>query len=601
MKLYKRQYYLKKIREFYQDKELIKILTGIRGCGKTCLMDMIINELRWRGNAAVNLIHIDLDTKEFRNIKNIEKLRIAIKEKMVPSKDGTIYLFIDEIQMVDEFETLIESLYNEGRYSIFLSASSSYLLSDTFKKKFEDHYKVFEIFPLSYVEYEGMKDFMGLKKEENPLLEFIRYVHDGGLPKVLQCDNAQEKQKYLLGMLEEIFKKDIAKMEKIRHVVYFKQVEEYIIDTLGESISMTRLTDYFRNYVRIPVKRETLERYLELLEKAKLVYRCNRFDIKTEKELQGDQRYYITDLGFYFAKKADTKVDYSLIMKNIIYMYLKSRDYNIATGRIGKRECDFVLADMIRADLYTPEDEEDKKPAKKGGSKGNKVVAQAVARNSITERIKEFKASRSAAAAGQKAPADTGKSEKTQDINISVAVEEKTPEPAPGSMSGVFAKYIEAKRKAAQEAQAQGETKRVMSQDPVEVTEEKDIRLTAKRGNDADEGSVSASEAVMKSERETIEVDDEIFEGAMVSEDEEGFDLIDEEEEEQKYVLTNFRYIKFAITTADPYKEQVEYAALDSIKDRSPKYMLTLDSKLQDHNDVIHLNAIEALKEEKEF
>ena len=599
MKLYKRQYYLKKIREFYQEKELIKILTGIRGCGKTCLMDMIINELRWRGNAAVNLIHIDLDTKEFRNIKNIEKLRIAIKEKMVPSKDGTIYLFIDEIQMIDEFETLIESLYNEGRYSIFLSASSTYLLSDTFKKKFEDHYKVFEVFPLSYAEYEGMKDFMGMKKEENPLLEFVRYVHDGGLPKVLQCDNAQEKQKYLLSTLEEIFKKDIAKMEKIRHVVYFKQVEEYIIDTLGESISMTRLTDYFRNYVRIPVKRETLERYLELLEKAKLVYRCNRFDIKTQKELQGDQRYYITDLGFYFAKKVDTKVDYSLIMKNIIYMYLKSRDYNIATGRIGKRECDFVLADMIRADLYSPED--DLKPVKKDGSKGNKVVAQAVARNSITERIKEFKASRGAASNGQKAPADTGSVEKTQDINIAVAVEEKTPEPASGSMSGVFAKYIEAKRKATREAQAQVETKRVMSQDPVEITEEKDIGLSEKRGNDADEGSVSAAEAGMKSFKETIEVDDEIFEGAMVSEDDEGFDLIDEEAEEQKYVLTNFRFIKFAITTADPYKEQVEYAALDSIKDRSPKYMLTLDSKLQDHNDVIHLNAIEALKEEKEF
>ena len=146
MKLYKRQYYLKKIREFYQDKELIKVLTGIRGCGKTCMMEMIINELRWRGNAAVNLIHIDLDTKEFRNIKNIEKLRIAIKEKMVPSKEGTIYLFIDEIQLIDDFETLIETLYKEGRYSIFLSASSSYLLSDSFKQKFEKHYKVFEIF-----------------------------------------------------------------------------------------------------------------------------------------------------------------------------------------------------------------------------------------------------------------------------------------------------------------------------------------------------------------------------------------------------------------------------------------------------------------------
>jgi len=595
MKLYKRQYYLKKIREFYQDKELIKVLTGIRGCGKTCMMEMIINELRWRGNAAVNLIHIDLDTKEFRNIKNIEKLRIAIKEKMVPSKEGTIYLFIDEIQLIDDFETLIETLYKEGRYSIFLSASSSYLLSDSFKQKFEKHYKVFEIFPLSYAEYEGMKDFMGMKKEENPLLEFARFVHDGGLPKVLQCDNAQEKQKYILAVLEDIFKKDIAKMEKIRHVVYFKQVEEYIIDSFGESISMTRLTDYFRNYVRIPVKRETLERYLELLEKAKLVYRCNRFDIKTEKELQGDQRYYLTDLGFYFARKTDSKIDYSLVMKNIIYMYLRSREYNISTGRIGKKECDFVLADMVNADqLSMKDDTEDAKPAKsektKSGSKDNKVVAQEVTRNSITERIRQFKASRSAAA--KAAASASGE----KDINISVRVDDEAA--VASSMSGALAEYLDSKKKSSAESETGTE----------EPSDAKSQNAVTNEGFDTDEGSVSEIKAEFKAEKETIEVDDEIFEGAAeYAEDPD--DLVEEEVEEEieeaaeepEFVLTNFRYIKFALTTADPYREQVEYAALDSIRDNYPKFMLTLDSKTQEHNDIVHLNAIKALKEEKEF
>ncbi|WP_051671420.1 ATP-binding protein [Oribacterium sp. P6A1] len=594
MKLYKRQYYLKKIREFYQDKELIKVLTGIRGCGKTCMMEMIINELRWRGNAAVNLIHIDLDTKEFRNIKNIEKLRIAIKEKMVPSKEGTIYLFIDEIQMIDDFETLIETLYKEGRYSIFLSASSSYLLSDSFKNKFESHYKVFEIFPLSYSEYEGMKDFMSMKKEDNPLLEFARYVHDGGLPKVLQCDNAQEKQKYILSVLEEIFKKDIAKMEKIRHVVYFKQVQDYIIDTFGESISMTRLTDYFRNYVRIPVKRETLERYLELLEKAKLVYRCNRFDIKTEKELQGDQRYYLTDLGFYFAKKTDSKVDYGLIMKNIIYMYLKSREYNIATGRIGKRECDFVLADIVNAAELDMEDAEDTKPVKadktKSGSKGNKVVAQEVNRNSITERIRQFKASRSAAAAAAKA-SGAGTVDKSQDMKVSVRVDDEAA--VSNSMSDALAEYLESKKK--------GKTGKLTEQAETAGKAEELLPEAKAFEEDTDEGSVSEIRSEFKPEKETIEVDDEIFEGAAEAEPVDDFEDLIEEEEEPEFVLTNFRYIKFALSTADPYREQVEYAALDSIRDNYPKFMLTLDSKPQEHNGIVHLNAIEALKEEKEF
>ncbi|OON88426.1 hypothetical protein BXO88_01135 [Oribacterium sp. C9] len=598
MKLYKRQYYLKKIREFYQDKELIKVLTGIRGSGKTCMMEMIINELRWRGNAAVNLIHIDLDTKEFRNIKNIEKLRIAIKEKMVPSKDGTIYLFIDEIQMIDDFETLIETLYNEGRYSIFLSASSSYLLSDTFRQKFEDHYKVFEIFPLSYAEYEGMKDFMGMKKEENPLLEFVRYVHDGGLPRILQCDNAQEKQKYILGVLEEIFKKDIAKMEKIRHVVYFKQVQEYIIDTFGESISMTRLTDYFRNYVRIPVKRETLERYLELLEKAKLVYRCNRFDIKTEKELQGDQRYYLTDLGFYFAKKTDSKIDYSLIMKNIIYMYLRSREYNIATGRIGKRECDFVLADFVSADELGSDSGREgarayRSDKSKSGTKGNKVVAQAVSKNSITERIREFKASRSAAAAPAPKTAATETVERPQDININVRVDEE--KNVSNGMSSALQKYLESRKQSAAVNGRMGAQERDGMSDAEEKT-----RTFA--GVETVEEPVSEFKAEMRPEKETIEMDDELFEQAVGLDEDYDEDMMDDErEEEPEFVLTNFRYIKFAITTADPYREQVEYAALDSIRDNYPKFMLTLDSKIQEHNDIVHLNAIEALKEEKEF
>lgn len=644
MKLYKRQYYLQKIREYYQDKELIKILTGIRGCGKSCMMEMIMNELRWRGNAAVNLIHIDLDQKEFKNVKTAEKLRITIKEKMIPSKDGTIYLFIDEIQMIDGFEALLESLYNEGRYSIFLSASSAYIQSEEFEKIFAERYKIFEIFPLSFAEYEGMKDFNNIKKESNPILEFGRYIHDGGLPKVLQCQDAQEKQKYVNGVLDEIFKKDIAKMEKIRHVVYFKQVQDYIIETFGESVSMTRLTDYFRNYVRIPVKRETLERYLELLEKAKLVYRCNRFDIKTEKELQGDQRYYLTDLGFYFAKKTDSKVDYSLIMRNVIYMYLKSRDYNISTGRIGKRECDFVLTEFLNADELPigPDDFEDLESS--GKRKGNKVVAQAVAQNSITERVRAYKAAKGLLNTPLKKQEKTEtvsehkKSEEVKEKSVPVKGQKTVSAKSAASGGRASVKVSSGKTVARAGSDVAGAAEKTVTskQDAVKR------KMRFAKGAD-DEGIISEKnpmadvmsqyldarkqETLEDNEEydtvETLEVDDEIFDEYAETEDvtedeaeetyvesedddsnldEEYVDDLDEDEaQNQDEKVAFYRYIKFAMTTDDPYKEQLEYAGLESIRSNSPKFMLTLDSATKEHNGIKHLNAIEVLKEEYDF
>lgn len=568
---------------------MIKILTGIRGSGKSCIMEMIMNELRWRGNSTANLIHIDLDAKEFKNVKNVEKLRGVINERLIKSREGIIYLFIDEIQMVEGFEELLFSLYQEDRCSIFLSASSSYILSEDFESKFRDSFKVFEILPLSYSEYEGMKDFMNLKIEENPILEFSRYVHDGGMPKILQCSDLQEKRKYLTGILEEIFKKDIAKMEKIRHVSYFKTVQDYIIDTFGESISMTKLTDYFRNEAEIPVKRETLERYLEIMEKAKLVYRCNRFDIKTEKELQGDQKYYLTDMGFYFVKKTDSKIDYSLIMKNVIFMYLKSKDYNISTGRIGKRECDFVLSEIVDFDEEQQDDMsmKDLSTASSGSGKGgrNKVIAQVVTKNSITERLRAVKEKADARARERAMAAVSRRTFVTRDRADEFRTSTELAEP--GSLADVLEQYLNANYGEVSEKKDKLETVERFEVD--DKAFENAMEADSYRSSDEEINGYNTSDVVM--------TDSYNFSDEMVTED----DQVSSYQEKERDVKVSYRYIKFAISTADPYMERQEYAALDSIKDNYPKYMLTMDSVTQEHNGTVHLNAIEALKNEYKF
>lgn len=340
MDLFPREKYLKKIRPFYHDDDLIKVITGVRRCGKSSIMQMIARELRQNGVSEEQIIFIDLDLREYRKIKTADQL-----EKVIESHkkfDGVNYLFIDEIQNVQAFEEVINGFRTEGGYSIFITGSSSYLLSGELVTKLTGRYLEFEVFPLGFDEYEQMKAFYGKKIDNNSLIELTNYILEGGFPRTIHIDDLAAKRTYVDSVIREIFEKDIRKRVKIRDKAAFETVQQFIINNFGATINIKKLHEALTKNGLV-ISRVTVMRYIQALVDAKILYECKRFDMKSKKSLSGDKKYYISDLSFYFSQNTDNRVNYGPTLENIVYFYAKSLDYSVSVGRIGQLECDFIL------------------------------------------------------------------------------------------------------------------------------------------------------------------------------------------------------------------------------------------------------------------
>lgn len=343
MKLYKREKYLSRMRAFFHDDDIIKVITGIRRCGKSCLMETIAEELKDSGITESNIVYIDLDKRENRNVKTADQLESLIESST--QMDGMKYLFIDEIQNVKGFEEVINGFRTEGGYSIFITGSNSYLLSGELVTKLTGRYLEFEMFPLTFDEYEEIKRFYGKDINANSEIELNNYILEGGFPRTVQIDNLSDKRTYVRGIIDEIFEKDIKRRVKIKDIQSFELVRNYIINNYGATTSINRLHEALVKN-GMTVSRATVTRYIQILIDAKILYECKRFDIKSKKSLSGEQKFYIADLSFYFALNTDNRINYGPALENIVYLYARSLDYAVSVGRIGTLECDFILRDF---------------------------------------------------------------------------------------------------------------------------------------------------------------------------------------------------------------------------------------------------------------
>ena len=330
------------MRAFFHDDDLIKVITGIRRCGKSSLMQTIAEELKGDGVAESNIIYIDLDKRGYKSIRSAEQLD-ALIESATQAK-GMKYLFIDEIQNVEGFEEVINGFRSEGDYSIFITGSNSYLLSGELVTKLTGRYLEFEMFPLTFDEYEDMKKFYGRDIDANAEIELNHYILEGGFPRAIKIDNLSDKRTYVRGIIDEIFEKDIKRRVKIKDVQSFELVRNYIINNFGATTSINSLHEaLLKNGMAI--SRQTVIRYIKTLVDAKILYECKRFDMKSKRALSGKQKYYVADLSFYYAMNTDNRINYGPALENIVYLYARSLDYAVSVGRIGKLECDFILRD----------------------------------------------------------------------------------------------------------------------------------------------------------------------------------------------------------------------------------------------------------------
>lgn len=338
-KIYKREEYLKKIRGFYDD-DMIKVVSGIRRCGKSYLLKSVIEELLESGVNKKDIIYIELDKKENKEITTPEQLEKLIDSK-ITDKDFK-YLFLDEIENVKGYETLINSYREEGNFSIFITGSNSYLLSGELATKLTGRYIEIEMLPLSFYEYTDMKKFLNKKVNENIYLEFEEYVRNGGFPKSLYYDSYEEKMLYTSNVINQIFEKDIKVSNRINDRNLFEVIEKFIVNNFGAVISIKNIQDYLKKQVKVNVDRRTIKRYIDILEKAKIIYPCELFDIKSKSVLKGDKKYYLADLSIYFALNTDNRINYGSVLENVMFAYLKSKGYSLSVGYIGELECDFI-------------------------------------------------------------------------------------------------------------------------------------------------------------------------------------------------------------------------------------------------------------------
>lgn len=349
MKLYPREHYLRKIRGFYHAADLIKVITGVRRCGKSCLMETIAGELRESGVPHDSIIYLDLDRKEYNKITEATQLEDLIN-KFSKTK-GLKYLFIDEVQNVTGFEIMLNGLRTTGEWSIFITGSNSYLLSGEIITKLTGRYLEFEMFPLSFDEYENMKVFYGKKTDSNPAKELQDYILEGGFPRAIFLDNMADKRTYVRGLIAEIFEKDIRRRLKIRNKSTFETVRTYIVNNFGATTSLNGLRNALVKS-GTPVTEATVSRYIKALTDAKILYECPRFDLKSKKSLNGEKKYYLADLSFYFTQNTDNRINYGPVLENLTYIYARAHDYAVSVGRIGKLECDFILRDSAMQYSY---------------------------------------------------------------------------------------------------------------------------------------------------------------------------------------------------------------------------------------------------------
>lgn len=341
--LFPREKYLSRIKGFYHESEIIKVITGVRRCGKSSIMKLIIKELLSSGIDEDNILYFHLDKRPYSGISTPKQLDDLIEKESV-GIDGKKYLFIDEIQNVDGFEKVLNSWREEGDFSIFITGSNSYLLSGELVTKLTGRYIEFGVLPLTFDEYIEMKSFLGEQVSPNQMVEMERYIYEGGFPFALKLNSINEKREYTQNLIEEIYDKDVRKRVKIRNRASFDLVMRYFINNFGATTNVQNICDDL-NKLGNPIKKSTVYRYIDALKSAKILIECNRFDLKSRKSLRGEQKYYLSDLSFYYAYNTDNQINYGPVLENIVHNYALSLNYRISIGRIGNLEVDFILRD----------------------------------------------------------------------------------------------------------------------------------------------------------------------------------------------------------------------------------------------------------------
>ena len=357
-----RSEYLEQLK-LWKDEKVIKVVTGIRRCGKSTLMQQFQAYLKESGVSEEQIISINFEELEYEHLLSYRELYAYIKERLC---DGRMtYIFLDEIQKVESFEKVVDSLYVKENVDIYITGSNAYMLSGDLATYLTGRYIELSMLPLSFKEYHEM---VGGEPEKT----FAEYMKTGGMPYVAQMDRTVEKvDMYLEGIYNTVIIKDIedrqARKEKdpdkrkVSDVVLLKTISRYLSSTIGSTISVRSVTDYLISNGR-KVSANTVDDYMESLSESFIFYPVERFDIVGKQLLKSNKKWYMVDLGLRNHILPRKHYDLGFSVENIVYFELIRRGYKVNIGKYGETEVDFVAQKQgvltyfqVTADMTVPE------------------------------------------------------------------------------------------------------------------------------------------------------------------------------------------------------------------------------------------------------
>ena len=337
-----RSRYLKKLIAL-KDKQVIKVVTGIRRCGKSTLLEQFQSYLKEQGVCEEQIIALNFEDMDNSALTDPKTLHEFIKSRL---SDKMTYVFLDEVHNIDDFPRVVDSLFIRKNIDIYITGSNSYMLSSEIATLIAGRYIQIEMLPFSFKEY--------VQNEENSFdisKKYSEYIENSSFPYTLVLKNqSDEIRDYLEGLFNTIVIKDIVNRKKITDILMLKSVLRFVFDNIGSPLSSKKIADTMTSDGR-KIDAKTVDKYLEVLAESYIIYQAKRYNVKGKQYLKTLDKYYVVDVGLRFMLLGSKKTDLGHILENIVYLELLRRGYDVYVGKVDEYEVDFV-ANNVQGTTY---------------------------------------------------------------------------------------------------------------------------------------------------------------------------------------------------------------------------------------------------------
>ena len=328
----------------FREKQIIKVVTGIRRCGKSTLFDLYCDYLRNDGVSNDQIIRINLEDPDYHDIQDCMQLYDLVKERLIPDKMN--YIFIDEVQAVPDFQKAVDGLFIKPNCDVYITGSNAYMLSGELATLLSGRYVEIKMLPLSFKEY-----ISALGDETDLQMKYQRYIQNGSFPYILQLSSRRDINAYLEGIYTSIVLKDIVARYRISDAGMLDSVIRFMFDNIGNMCSATGIANTMTSNGR-KISAPTVENYLSALVNSFVLYRVGRYDVKGKQYLVTGSKYYLSDIGLRYYLLGSKQADLGHILENIIYLELLRRGYEIRIGKVGTAEVDFIAINDEGEEYY---------------------------------------------------------------------------------------------------------------------------------------------------------------------------------------------------------------------------------------------------------